>query len=346
MIEPLLEKGYEVIWAADFKDFKENLEDIPCQIHQVDFRSNPLDTSNIKAYFQLSDLLNQKPVELIHCNTPIGGLIGRLCAKKAKVHKIIYTAHGFHFYKGAPLINRTLFKWGEEYLAKMTDILITINNEDYEAAQKFRLNNNGEKYLVHGVGIDTGYKSVRNSNEIRESIGVPNSSIMIFSAGELNKNKNNETIIRAIAKAKQTDIYYVLCGEGKLKLKLEKLAHDLGVGHRVRFLGFRTDVLEILSVADIFAMPSYREGLPRSLMEAMDAGKSCIVSNIRGNSDLIQEGKGGYLRNPSDVEGFTDAIEKLSSDQQKRKTFGERNKENVKKYDFKYVKKQLEKIYQ
>lgn len=346
MIEPLMEKGYEVIWAADFKDFKENLEDIPCKIHQTDFRSNPLDVSNVKAYFQLSELLNQKPVEVIHCNTPIGGLIGRLCAKRAKVKKIIYTAHGFHFYRGAPFINKTLFKWGEEYLAQMTDILITINKEDYEAAQQFRLKRNGRKYLVHGVGIDTGYQSNRDSIEIRESLGVPNSSIMIFSAGELNKNKNNETIIRAIAKTKRSDIYYVLCGEGNLKLKLEKLAHDLGVGNRVKLLGFRTDVLEILAAADIFAMPSYREGLPRSLMEAMDAGKSCVVSNIRGNSDLVKEGEGGYLRSPSDVKGFAEAIEKLSSDQKIRKMFGERNKKVVKEFDFKNVKKELEQIYQ
>ncbi|WP_102264478.1 glycosyltransferase family 4 protein [Mesobacillus jeotgali] len=345
MIEPLMEKGYEVVWAADFTDFKEDLETIPCKIHQTNFRSNPLDSNNLKAYSQLLSLLKQKPVELIHCNTPIGGLIGRLCAKRAKVKKIIYTAHGFHFYEGAPLINNTLFKWGEKYLAHMTDILITINQQDYKAARNFKLRKNGNKYLVHGVGIDTGYISSSDPNEKRKEIGVPSSAIMIFSAGELNKNKNNESIIKAIAKIKNKNIYYVLCGEGKLRTDLEKLSKDLGVNDRVKFLGFRTDVLEILPAADIFAMPSYREGLPRSLMEAMDAGKPCVVSDIRGNSDLIIDGKGGYLRHPSDVNGFAEAIGKLSSDQRLRETFGLINKENVKIFDFENVKKELEEIY-
>lgn len=345
MIEPLMELGYEVIWAADFTQFKEDLSVIPCKIHQTNFRSNPFDFNNIKAYLQLFKLLNQESVDLVHCNTPIGGLIGRLCAKRAKVKNVIYTAHGFHFYKGAPLINRTVFKWGEQYLAHYTDILLTINHEDFEASQSFKLKNDGKTFLIHGAGVDTGFISNCNVKEKRKELGIPDSAIMILSAGDLNSNKNNQAIINAISKIDNKNIYYVLCGEGKLRTSLEDLSKEVGVLDRVKFLGYRTDVLDILPAADIFAMPSFREGLPRSLMEAMDAGLPCVVSNIRGNVDLIQHGVGGFLRHPKDILGYAEAIEKLVIDEEMRKKMGLVNKEKVKTFDFKNVKVELKKIY-
>ncbi|WP_176344454.1 glycosyltransferase [Priestia aryabhattai] len=345
MIEPLIELGYEVVWAADFTQFKEDLSTIPCKIHQTNFRSNPFDPNNITAYSQLLELLRQEPVDLIHCNTPIGGLIGRLCAKHAKVKKILYTAHGFHFYTGAPIINQTLFKWGEKYLARNTDILLTINQEDFKAATNFKFRKDGKLCLIHGAGINTGYISNSNRDKIREEIGIPASAIMVFSAGELNQNKNNRVIIEGLAKINNPEVYYVLCGEGKLRKDLEELSEKLGVSNQVKFLGFRTDVLDILSAADIFAMPSFREGLPRSLMEAMDAGLPCIVSNIRGNSDLIEEGKGGFLLSPKDVLGYAKVIEKLAIDTGLRRNFGALNKEKVKDFDFKNVKSEIKTIY-
>jgi len=345
MIEPLMELGYEVVWAADFTQFKEDLSTIPCKIHQIDFRSNPLDPSNLKACIQLIGLLKQKPVDLIHCNTPIGGLIGRLCAKLTKVNNILYTAHGFHFYKGAPIINQTLFKWGEKFLASNTDILLTINQEDFKVAQSFKLRNNGKTFLIHGAGVNTGYQNIVKSEEKRKEIGIPTSATIVFSAGEINKNKNNEAIIKAIATIDCQEIYYVVCGEGKLRGKLERMSKDLGISERVKFLGFRTDVLEILSVADIFAMPSFREGLPRSLMEAMDAGLPCIVSNIRGNVDLIEDGSGGYLRSPSDITGYAEIIEKLAMDKKLRRSLGTTNKEKVRAFDYKNVKEEMKEIY-
>lgn len=345
MIEPLMELGYEVIWAADFSQFKEDLSSIPCKIYQTNFRSNPFNPNNLIAYTQLIRLFKEKPVDLVHCNTPIGGLIGRLCARQANVKRVIYTAHGFHFYEGAPFINRTLFKWGERHLARYTDILLTINQEDFNSAQDFELRNNGKVFLIHGAGIDTGFKSIIDPKKIRKEIGVPDSAIIVFSAGELNRNKNNQAIIRAISKIDNQNIYYVLCGEGKLRPKLERLSRDLGISKRVKFLGFRTDVLDILAASDIFAMPSFREGLPRSLMEAMDAGLPCVVSNIRGNVDLIEDGVGGFLYSPTDIQGYAKAINTLAADKELRKKFGAMNKENVKVYDIKNVKAELKDLY-
>lgn len=345
IIELLMELGHEVIWAADFSNFKGDKTEIPCEIYQTDFRSNPLNMRNIKAYKQLINLFKTRNVDAIHCNTPIGGFLGRICANRAGIKKVIYTAHGFHFYKGAPFLNRTLFKWGEKLLAHYTDVLVTINDEDYEAARGFNLRNKGELCKIHGAGIETGYLTTVDIEIKRNEIGVPNNAIMIFSAGELNKNKNNEVIIRAIAKLKDPNIYYVICGEGVQREKLEQLSKDLKISNRVLFLGFRTDVLELLPAADIFAMTSYREGLPRSLMEAMDAGLPCIVSKIRGNCDLIKEGKGGYLCSPDDVNSFTNNIKKLATDKKLRKQFGETNKKLVRAFDINNVKDEMRNIY-
>jgi len=149
MIEPLMELGYEVIWAANFSQFGEERGKIPCEIYQVDFRSNPLHPSNLRACLQLLRLLRNKPVDLIHCNTPIGGLIGRICARVANVKKVVYTAHGFHFYRGAPLLNITLARWYEEYFARYTDVILTINREDYAAAQGFKPRSGGRSLLIH-----------------------------------------------------------------------------------------------------------------------------------------------------------------------------------------------------
>lgn len=345
MIEPLIELGYEVIWVADFTAFKGDISEIPCEIYQTSFRSNPFDFNNIKAYFNLKKLLNKGGIDLIHCNTPIGGLIGRLCAKQTGIKNVVYTAHGFHFYKGAPLVNRILFKYGEKYFARYTDFLLTINQEDYKAAQKFKLRNNGKVLFIHGAGIDTGNKNIINRMEIRRQIGVPDDATMIFSAGALNKNKNNEVIINAVSKINNENLYYVLCGEGHLRTKLEKLSKKNAVSDRILFLGFRTDVLDILQAADIFTMPSFREGLPRSLMEAMDAGLPCIVSNIRGNKDLIQEGEGGFLCSPTEVNEFAKSIKTLVSDKKLREKFSITNKKNVKNYDISNVKYELKNIY-
>lgn len=345
MIEPLMELGFEVIWAANFAQLMEERQRIPCETYQVDFMSNPLHPSNITATLQLLSLLRQKRVDLIHCNTPIGGLIGRVCARVTNVQKVVYTAHGFHFYRGAPFVLGTVARWYERYFARHTDVILTINREDYEAARTFSVKSGGKVYLIHGAGIDTEYVSCCQPSEKRKELGVPESAIMLVSAGELNKNKNYQIVIRALAQLRDESMYYVLCGDGILKPELERLARKLGVAQRVIFAGYRTDVLDILASADIFVMPSFREGLPRSLMEAMVAGLPCVASNIRGAVDLLEDGCGGFLREPTDVTAFAEAIRTLAQDPELRKAFGKRNQNMVKQFDFNNVKAEMKTIY-
>lgn len=295
-----------------------------------------------KAYKNLCVYLKKNPdIEIVHCNTPIGGLIGRLAGKKFK-KKVIYTAHGFHFYEGAPIIQKLIFKNIERFLAKRTDVLITINDEDYNSALEFKLKKGGKLFKISGVGINLNkYHSVQVVNNLRENIGLSTNDFICISIGYLNKNKNFDTVIKAIADCDQNNIHYLICGEGELLESFKQLAIRLKIEHQIHFLGYRKDVIELLSISDCAIISSYREGLPRVTMEAMASGLPCIVSSIRGNRDLIEEGKGGFLINPNDTKGFANKIKILYNNRFLCKEMGEFNKEKIKEFDIEIVKSQM-----
>lgn len=292
------------------------------------------------AYRRLCKMLEAHPdIEVIHCNTPIGGVLGRICGHKYQ-KKVIYTAHGFHFYKGAPLVNRTIFKWIEQWMARYTDILITINQEDFEVAQKMHLKKGGKVVYIPGIGIDTAMYDnvVVDASKKKAEIGVPADANLCLGVGDLNDNKNVVTMVKAIAKTAPS-VHLALCGFGPLEQQLRQLCIDLNVVDRVHFLGYRTDVKELYKASDFLFMASKREGLPRTTMEAMCAGIPCICSKIRGNTDLIDEGKGGYLVAPLDADGFADAISRIINNPEKAKAMGEYNLEKVRAFDIEVVKK-------
>lgn len=339
--------GYEFHLAANLSGF----EDDPCKYgittHHIDLTRNPFNLQNIKAYRQMLALIEKERFDAIHCNTPIGGVLGRICGQKAGVRKVIYTAHGFHFYEGAPLLNRTIFKWAEMWLARYTDALITINSEDYHAAQKFKLRNDGKVYYVPGVGIDT--TTIQNTAgkriELLSEINAKKDAILLISVGELNSNKNNIIVIEALAKLENPDIHYLLCGVGNEENKLRKKVVEYGLQNNVHFLGYRSDVPQLLKSADVFLLPSYREGLSRSLMEAMSAGLPCVVSKIRGNVDLIEHGKGGFLHDPDDSGGIAEVLNIIVTNQILRDKMGTFNLEKVREFDVKNVEFQIRLIY-
>ena len=302
---------------------------------------------NWLAYRNLCRYLKDNPkIDVIHCNTPIGGVVGRLAGKRYK-KKVVYTAHGFHFFKGAPLLNRTILKWIEMWLAHYTDVLITINQEDYEASQKFRLKKGGKAAYIPGVGIDLSSfcpLSPSEREEKRSELGLSQKDFVIISIGDLNDNKNTATIISALQNTPE-NCHILICGEGLLKQDLVSLAKGKGVDKRCHFLGFRKDIKDLLYISDAFIMASKREGLPRSTMEAMAAGLPCIVSDIRGNRDLIEDGKNGFLVSPTDVLGYSKAINRLMDDIELRNSMGRYNYEKIKEFDIDVVQGQLLNIY-
>lgn len=341
----LKEKGYE-IWAiasGDLDDKKE-LERFGVKCFEIPFSRNPISINNLKAYFKLKKFLRKNEFKLIHTHTPVASFFIRLIGRKLKNTVKLYTAHGFHFYKGAPFINWMIYYPIEKWLARYTDVLITINKEDFKRAKKFKA---GKVKYIPGVGVDIDKINKVKVNKIkkRKGLGIPDNSLVVLSVGELNKNKNHETIIKAIAKLKNPLIYYVICGEGKLKNYLIELSKKLKIEKQVKLLGFRKDIIEICKVSDIFVFPSYREGLSLALMEAMSSGLPIVCSNIRGNIDLIVEGKGGYLVEPNDIDGFSEAIKKLINNRSLRNQMGDFNYNYVQSFDKKIIQNLLSDIY-
>lgn len=377
-VKLLKEMGYEIHYASNFNNphyGKDNsrLDGTGIVRHQIDFVRSPFKvTANRKAYRQLVTLLEQEKFELIHCHTPMGGVLARLAAKnythsehyikfadsvqpdlqddidktpqqQSEIHesiyepaekrvklendkpteqaaklKIIYTAHGFHFYKGAPLLNWLVYYPVERWLARYTDVLITINEEDYRRASRFRLRKKadgtcGSVYKVKGVGINVAAYRYNESLrfEKRKELGLGEEECLILSVGELTKRKNHQLVINALSNIKErckTDkILYYICGEGPKRQELERLVTDSGLSEYVKLPGYCKDIKGMLAAADIFVFPSLQEGLPVALMEAKAAGLTCMASDIRGNRELLTK---EYLFDREDVKGLAEQLEK------------------------------------
>lgn len=345
------EMGWETAVAA--RNDYENPADcvIPyCDIYyNIPFERNPLKPGNLKAYKELKHIIDEGEYDIIHCHTPVGAMLTRLAAKQARKQgtKVFYTAHGFHFYKGAPVINWILYYPVEKWLSRYTDVLITINKEDYERAKKFKA---GKVCYVPGVGIDlkkfnAGYV---NKEQKRKEIGVSADDFVLLSVGELIPRKNHEVVIRALSVLKQLDklnhIEYVICGRGSYEADLRKLAEGLDVADHVHFLGYRNDISEICNCADLFVFMSHQEGLPVALMEAMACGLPAVCSNIRGNTDLIEDGVTGLLANNTPEE-VAQSISKMKSDTALRNRVASAALQKIKQFDLSSVEDEMSKIY-
>lgn len=345
------EMGWETAVAA--RNDYENPADcvIPyCDTYyNIPFERNPLKPGNLKAYKELKHIIDEGEYDIIHCHTPVGAMLTRLAAKQArkKGTKVFYTAHGFHFYKGAPAINWILYYPVEKWLSRYTDVLITINKEDYERAKTFKA---GKVCYVPGVGIDlkkfnAGYV---NKEQKRKEIGVSADDFVLLSVGELIPRKNHEVVIRALSVLKQLDklnhIEYVICGRGSYEADLRKLAEGLDVADHVHFLGYRNDISEICNCADLFVFMSHQEGLPVALMEAMACGLPAVCSNIRGNTDLIEDGVTGLLANNTPEE-VAQSISKMKSDTALRNRVASAALQKIKQFDLSSVEDEMSKIY-
>ena len=344
--------GFEYYYAANWsatpiEQRNEDENKFGIKLVNIDLNRSPYSSQNIKAYKQLVQFINENKIDYIHCNTPVGGILGRLAGEKCHVKKVIYQAHGFHFYKGAPKKNWLIYYPIEKWLAKKTDAIITINKEDYECAKRFTLRNKGKVYYVPGVGINlSNFENNQNFRyKKRTEMSINDSTFVILSVGELNKNKNNEVIIKALSEIHEKNILYLMCGVGDKKKVLENQIANLGLNDRIKFLGYRTDVKDLMCASDLFVMPSLREGLSRSLMEAMACSLPCVVSKIRGNSDLIQDDRGGYLVSAKDTEGFTKAINNIINNPNLRVKMGKYNLNRINSFSLNKVVEELIGIY-
>lgn len=332
--------------ASNLEQITADEKEYGVHLLHADISRSPVSLSNIKAYKQICEIIKKYDIDYIHCNTPVGGVLGRLTGKKCKVKKVLYQAHGFHFYKGAPKKNWLIYYTIEKFLARFTDCIVTMNAEDNVAAKRFKRRNNGPVYNVHGVGIDLSlYEGLEQQRESkRQELGFTESDIVLISMGDLILRKNYTVAIDAVAKCDNPKLHYIICGKGPELDNLKQRAKALGVEQQIHFLGFRSDIKELLAAADIFIFTSLQEGMPRSMMEAMASGLPCIASKIRGNVDLIENGKGGFLCAPTDSDAIAKAICLCTYDV--RQKFGRDNLFAIQQYDIHVVEEEIRKIYE
>ena len=346
-IRHLQENGnvVEVVCAKTGFWFDELHDKYGLTVHEINFARNPIKPSNFKAYKKLKQLQKERKFDLIYCQQPVGGLMGRLIGKKFKI-PVIYTAHGFHFFKGCSFKSKLIYKTVEKWLSKYTDILITINDEDFEAAKKMKAKNVAK---INGIGMAFNkYEPLTETRQqIRNSLNLTDEDFVIVTVAEFIKRKNYNTMLETIKELKNRNenVKFVICGRGQEEENIKSQIKQLGIEENVLLLGFRKDINRILTASDMFMLASFQEGLTLSVIEAMSFGLPCVVSDVRGNRDLIVDGKGGFVVETENESMFADKIQSLSKNQEMRKQFADFNKEESKKYTIESVKKQLEEIY-
>ena len=342
-IHALRERGDEVDVATNGNYVNEDMH----RKYTVPFHRNPLHPDNLKAASILRRLIKENRYDIVSCHSPSGGFFGRLAARGLDV-KVIYTAHGFHFWNGSPLLNQVAFKNMERLAAHWTDTLMTINPEDYRAASQFHYKPGGGAVYIPGVGVDVhGIQALAaDRGVIREELGLPQDAFVMYSIGELIPRKNHIFAVRALTETFHQDrnLFYLIAGGGELP-ELQEYIRANGLEEQVRLLGFRKDARRLMYGMDLFLFPSFQEGLPVAVMEAMAAGLPTVATDIRGNHDLIADGANGFLYPVDDSAAFLACIDRLRSDRALRERLSAQARKDSETYSIENVQPQIMALY-
>ena len=359
----LQELGYEVHYAANehvpaYIYDKEELTKRGIVFHHVDIYQSPYERKRNKlALRTLKEIVEREGINYIHCHTPVGGMLGRQLGRDYKKTglKVVYTTHGFHFYAGAPIINKILYYNAEKIFAKWTDVLITINSEDYVSARKFRLKPGGQVFKIPGVGLDLEAFKPLSSEErclCRKKIGLSEDTFFLLSVGEFSKNKNHSSVIKMLSDMKKdgedlSHIHYGICGDGYYRKDLEEQIIKEGLEKIVTLYGYQTPIQSFLGAADALIFPSRREGLGMAALEALAMGVPVIAADNRGTREYMIHEENGYICPWNDVEGYRKNLKRImeltDSELEAMKFFCVKS---VERFDKKYVSLIMRGIYE
>jgi glycosyltransferase involved in cell wall biosynthesis len=346
-IEKLINVGNQVDCACYIdEDIDKNLAALGVRFFHVPFTRNPLHPGNLKAFLGLIKIQNDYQYDIVHVHTPIAALYGRLLKTRFEELKTVYTVHGFHFYSGAPMLNWGIYYPIEKIMAHFTDTIITMNYEDYERAQKLKVK---KTHKVNGVGVDLSSYNLNlyRKEETRRKLNLREDDFVIIMIAEVNKNKNHLQMIDSIQilKEKGIDVKVICAGDGPLLNEMQRVISMRMLDENIKLLGPREDINELITACDIGILMSYREGLPRNIMELMACKKPVIGTNIRGIRDLVENGVTGYLVNINDSKETAGKIEILLKDMSLREAMGSRAYEVIKEYEVNKVVDSLAGVY-
>lgn len=347
----LIEQGNEVGLAFNIiQEVSPELINLGCKIHQIEFQRSPLKKENHMAYKKIKRIIVGEGYECVHVHTPVASFLTRFACRNLINVTILYTAHGFHFFRGAPKKNWLIYFTLEKIAARWTDGLITMNHEDFQAASKLRLRKDKSIYKIHGVGLDLKKFSPqipKEKDRLRNEYGYTSEDFLLIYVGELSYRKHQDLLIEAISMLKGSipKLKLLLVGDGDLLNDYIDLAKRLGVEENVEFLGYRKDVNQLLSLSDVAISTSRQEGLPVNVMEAMATGLPLIVTDCRGNHDLVLSGENGLIVDVNDAGDCANAIIKLYQSEAFRRELGEKSLERIQLYSLENVINELKEIY-
>lgn len=345
----LQSKGYQVFAAAaEDKIVKEELSKIGITCIDIPFSRSPLSKDNIEAYRKLKGIFKCQNFKLVHVHTPVAAFLTRIAFRHSKLGSILYTAHGFHFFKGAPLFNWLFYYPLERFATRFTDGLITMNKEDYNRALSMGFKKD-TVHFVHGVGVEplNIEEKVTDREAFKKELSISKDTIVISYIAEINKNKNHMFLLRNWKRIKKSapKAVLLLIGVGELRQEVENFIEKNQL-HDVLLLGYRSDVNQLLQITDIVSLLSYREGLPKSIMEAMAVGIPCIVSDTRGLRDLITHGENGYVVTNGNDNLLVEYFISLLNNKEKRSKMGKAGYQKIDPYKLDNVLQEYIEIYE
>lgn len=351
LAEVLHRAGWTVhVAARDNLALKNGLKlDFADRVFDVPFSRSPKSWDNVRAYKQLKAIIDHGDYAVVHCNTPMGGVVTRLAARAARGRgtKVFYTAHGFHFYNGSSRLSWMTYYPIERWLSRFTDKLITITHEDYDlASKKFYC----QVVHTHGVGVDENrYMAVSEQlkQEMRLKMGFDSNQKIILCIGELNANKSQSMAIRMMHRIVETypSALLLLAGNGPLQAQLEQLIASEGLTDNVRMLGYVTNLQDYQHIVDVQVCCSKREGLPLNVVESMLSGNPVVATNNRGHRELISDGETGFLVSIDDSATMAERVLNLLNDNELRGKIVAQAFAFAAQYTFTNVKKELQSIY-
>lgn len=350
-LKMLQRRGYKISVACRVTNLREEIEKAGFQVFPISFSRRIYSLENIKAFFQVLNLLRKERYDIMHTSTPVASFLVRIAAKLTKVPLVVYTVHGFHFHKHGNFLTNRVYFFLEKFAGYFTDAIITTNQEDYQIAKK--MFKDKSIYKINGVGIDTDkWKKSEIKNKEKEKIKkefrIEPSEKIVGMIAEFNPDKRHIDLIKAaeLTIKKMPNIKFILVGEGLLKEYCQKLVKRAGLLSSFIFTGFRRDIPEILSVLDIFVLPSIREGLPRSILEAMSMEVPVIATDIRGSKEAVINGINGILVPIKNPPVLSETILRILSDTKTTQKMGQKGRIMVKeRFDEKIILKEEFKIF-
>ena len=345
------EQGYEVHVAAggDRNVVVPNAD----KMFYLSLERHPFKMANIKAYKELRRIIEAEGYCLVHCHTAMGSVVARLAARRERARghlKVLYTAHGFHFFKGSPRRYWLMYYPMERWLSRYTDAIVTINQEDYELV-KNRGFRNRDTYKIPGIGINTERLIVTDEetrHSLRREYGYDENAFIMIYIAEYIERKNHRFILEALPEIVKEfpNVKVLFVGRGVLMERMKALASTLHVEGHVDFLGFRKDIGQLIALSDIGISASRQEGLPMNMAEEMYAGLPVVASEDRGHKELVDNGGNGFIFKQGDTREFVSQVLRLAKDPGMRAEFGKSASQKMQRFTLENALKEMAYIYE